>query len=66
MTATVVSTIAGSAHGLSEGPLLVESSDPDKRVNILSMIAMSNLGAVIIGNFIGGKLTWLCVTDFQR
>lgn len=64
MTATVVSTIASSAHGLSEGPLLVESSDPDKRVNILSMIAMSNLGAVIIGNFIGGKLTWLASQIF--
>lgn len=65
MTATVVSTIAGSAHGLSEGPLLVESSDPDKRVNILSLIAMSNLGAVIIGNFIGGKLTWLASQIFH-
>lgn len=65
MTATVVATIAGSAHGLSEGPLLVESTSPEKRVNVLSMIAMANLGAVIIGNFTGGKLTYLASQIFS-
>ncbi len=65
MTATVVATIAGTAHGLSEGPLLVESTDADKRVNVLSMIAMTNLGAVIVGNFIGGKLTFLASQIFN-
>jgi MFS family permease len=65
MTATVVATIAGMAHGLSEGPLLVESTNPEKRVNVLSMIAMTNLGAVIVGNFIGGKLTWLASLIFD-
>jgi MFS family permease len=54
--AILVSNIAGTIHGLSEGPMLVESTDPGKRVNVLSMVTISNLTAIILGNFLGGML----------
>lgn len=54
--AILVSNVAGTIHGLSEGPMLVESTDPSRRVNVLSMVTISNLTAVILGNFLGGQL----------
>ena len=65
LTASVIATMAGTIHGLSEGPLLVESTEDTKRVTILSMVTMSNLAAVIIGNFLGGKITALASFFFH-
>ncbi len=61
----VVANMAGTIHGLSEGPLLVETTDQAKRVNVLSMVTMTSLVAVIIGNFVGGKLTYLASVIFS-
>ncbi len=63
--ASVVSSLVSTMQGLSERPLLIESTEEDKRVNVFSLVTMTSLVAVISGNFFGGKLTYLATQMFS-
>lgn len=63
--ASVVSSLVSTMQGLSERPLLIESTEEGKRVNVFSLVTMTSLVAVISGNFFGGKLTYLATQMFS-